>query len=123
MVKSKFIVYVSGLCVYILAFKTVPPENSHSASDHENEQATEDNRWFGPQKCYTKLLLNYWLYGGLHHVAGRAHFPSLHYLNIHKMLQRLVPCTFLNLVCVQKPSLISNVALMVYNTPTFSSGL
>ena len=40
--------------------------------------------------------------GGLHHVAGRAHFPSLYYLNIHKMLQRFVDCTFLNLVCVQK---------------------
>ena len=40
--------------------------------------------------------------GELHHVAGRAHFPSLHYLNIYKMLQRFVDCTFLNLVCVQK---------------------
>ena len=64
MIKLKFIVYVSGLFICVLSFKTVPPENSPSASDYENEQATEDNRLFGPQKCYTMLLLNYWLYGG-----------------------------------------------------------
>lgn len=43
MVKSKFVAYVSGLCVYVLSFKTVPLENSPLASDRENEQATEDN--------------------------------------------------------------------------------
>jgi hypothetical protein len=43
MEKLKFIAYVSGLCIYVLSFKTVPPENSPSPSDHENEQTTEEN--------------------------------------------------------------------------------
>ena len=118
MVNSKFVAYVSALCMYVLSFKCLDcvhmyvcmfclsrlfPQKivlRHQIMRMSRPQRTTD--CLVHKNVTLSCCLIFGCMGGLHHVAERAHFPSLHYLNIHKMLQRFVDCTFLNLVCVQK---------------------
>ena len=79
------IISILCVCVWIVLVSVVTldcyTEKCHVVSDQTSEEATINDTSFGPKKCFVRWPLNYWLYGQLHNLTGRARIPAPCLLN------------------------------------------